>query len=50
MENEVQGARPKGTPKKTWTEIVQKDYQARKLNREDVMDHNRWKKQTKCYG
>ena len=47
MENEVQGARPKGTPKKTWTEIVQKDYQARKLNREDVMDHNRWKKQTK---
>jgi len=41
MEYEVQGARPRGSPKKTWREIVQ----ARKLNREDAMDHNRWSKQ-----
>jgi len=27
-------ARPRGRPKKTWTEVVQKDYQARKLDRE----------------
>ena len=37
--------RPRGRPKKTWTEIVQKDCQARKLNTEDAMDHNIWRKQ-----
>jgi len=31
MEYEVEGARPRGRPKKTWTEIVQKDCQAPKL-------------------
>jgi len=41
----VEGARPRGRPKKTWREIVQKDSQAHKLNREDAMDHNRWRKQ-----
>jgi len=45
MEYEVDGARPRGRPKKTWREIVQKDCQASKLNREDAMDHNRWRKQ-----
>jgi len=33
----VEGARPRGRPKKTWTEIVEKDCQAHKFNREDVM-------------
>ena len=42
---EVEDARPRGKPKKTWTEIVEKDCQAHKLNREDAMDRNRWKKQ-----
>jgi len=42
MEYEVEGARPSGRPKNTWTEIVEKDYQVRKLNRLYVMDHNRW--------
>jgi len=42
---EVDGARPRGKPKNTWTEIVQKDSQARKLNREDAVDCNRWRKQ-----
>jgi len=32
-------------PKKTWREIVEKDCQARKLNREDAVDRNRWRKQ-----
>ena len=29
--------------KKTWREIVEKDCQARKLNREDAVDRNRWR-------
>ena len=41
MEYEVEGARPKGRPKKTWREIVEKVCQACKLNREDAMDHIR---------
>jgi len=28
-----------------WTEIVEKDCEARKLNREDAMDHIRWMNQ-----
>jgi len=42
MEYEVEGARPRGRPKKTWR--LRKDCQARKLNREDAMDCNRWRK------
>jgi len=41
----VEGARPTGRPKKTWRETVQKDCKACKLNREDAMDRNRWRKQ-----
>jgi len=44
VEYEVEGARPRGRPKRTWTEVVQKDCQARKLNREDAMDRIRWRK------
>jgi len=47
VEYEVKGARPRGRPKKTWTEVVQKDCQARKLNMEYAMDHSRWRKQIK---
>jgi len=45
MEYEVEGARPRGGPKKTWREIVEEDCQARGLNREDAMDRSRWIKQ-----
>jgi len=41
MEYEVEGVRPRGRPKKTWREIVEKDCQARGLNREDAMDCSR---------
>ena len=44
MEYEVEGARPIGKPEKTRREIVEKDSQARKLNMEDAMDFNRWRK------
>jgi len=46
-EYEVEGARPRGRPKKTWREVVQKDCQAHKLNRDDSMDSSRWRKQLK---
>jgi len=42
MEYEVEGVRPRGRPKKTWREIVEKDCQSCKLNRED---RNRWRKE-----
>jgi len=41
MEYEVEGARPRGRPKKTWREIVEKDCKASGLNREDAMDRSR---------
>jgi len=44
MEYEVEGSRPRGRPKRTWKEVVQKDCQARNLNKEDAMDPGRWKK------
>ena len=47
MEDEVEGARLRGRPKRTWTEIVQKDCQARKLNKDDDVDHSRWRNQIK---
>ena len=45
MEHEVEDSRPRSRPKKTWREIVEKDCQARKLNKEDAMDRKRWRKQ-----
>jgi len=45
MEYKVEGARPRGRPKKTWREIVEKDCQAHKLNREKAMDCIRLMKQ-----
>jgi len=44
MEYEVEVARPRGRPKKTWRQIVEKDCQACKFNRKDAMVHNRWGK------
>jgi len=45
MEYGVEGARPRGRPKKTWRKIVEKDCKACGLNREDAMDCSRWRKQ-----
>jgi len=47
MEYEVEGSRLRGRPKRTQRAVVQKDCQARNLNREDAMDRGRWKKLTK---
>jgi len=40
MEYEVEGSRPK----RTWKEVVQEDWQERKLNKEDAMDRCKWRK------
>jgi len=47
MEYEVEVARPRGRPKRTWREVVQKDCQTCKLNREDAIDCSRWRKPIK---
>ena len=47
MEHEVEGPRPRGRPKRTWTEVVREDCQDRKLNKEDAMDRCIWKKMIK---
>jgi len=44
MDYEVEGSRPRGRPKRTWKEVVQKDCQACNLNKEDAMDRSRWRK------
>jgi len=44
MEYEVESSGPRGRPKRTWREVVQKDYQACNLNSDHAMDHRRWKK------
>jgi len=43
MENEVEGPRPRGRPKRTWREVVKKDCQVRKLNMEDAVDRCKWR-------
>ena len=43
----MEGAGPRGRPKMTWREVVQKDCHARKLNMEDAVDRGRWMKQIK---
>jgi len=44
MEYEVAGSRPRDRPNRTWKEVVQTDYQACNLNKEDAIDCGRWKK------
>ena len=44
VEYEVEGPRPRGRPKRTWREAVEKDSQACKFNKEDAMDCSRWRK------
>jgi len=44
IEYEVEGPRPRERPKRTWREVVEKDCQARKLNKEDAVDRSKWRK------
>jgi len=36
--------RPRGRPKRTWREVVKEDCLARKLNKEDAVEHSKWRK------
>jgi len=47
MEYEVKGPIPRGRPKRTWTEVVQEDCQACKMNKEDAIDRCKWRKMIK---
>ena len=47
MEYEVEGSRPRGRPKRTWRKVVREDCQARKMNKEDAIDHCKWRKMIK---
>ena len=40
----MEGVRPRGRQKKTWTEVIDKDCQTRKLCKEDAMDRRKWGK------
>ena len=42
MEYEVEGPWPRGRPKTTWREVVEKVCQARTLNKVDAVDHSIW--------
>jgi len=44
MEYGVVGFRPRGRPKRTWLEVVQRDCQVRGLSRDDAMVRCRWRK------
>ena len=43
MEYEVEGPRPK----RTWTEVVREDCEARKMNKQDAIDRCKWRKMIK---
>jgi len=40
----VEGPRPRERPMRTWREVVKEDSLARNLNKEDAMDHSKWRK------
>jgi len=45
MEYGLEGVSSRARPKKTWTDIMEKDCRARGLNRDDAVDRITWKKQ-----
>ena len=44
MEYEVVGSIPRGKPKRTWLEVVQRDCKVRGLSKDDAMVRGRWRK------
>ena len=42
-EYETEDSIPRGRPRRSWREVVEKDCQACKLNKEDAMNCRRWK-------
>jgi len=44
MDFEVEGVRPRDMPKKTWSEITEKDCQTRQTCKEDAMNCRKWRR------
>ena len=44
MKYVAEGSRPRGRPKMTWIEVVQRDCKARELSRENAMNTGRWRR------
>ena len=43
MDYEVEGVKPRDRPKKTWSEVIEKDCQTRQICKEDAMDCSKWR-------
>jgi len=44
IDYEVEGVRPRGRPKKTWSEVTEKDCQTWQMCKEDAMDRRKCRK------
>jgi len=44
MDFEMEGVRAWDRPKKTWTEVIEKDCQTQQLCNEDAVDRRKWRK------
>jgi len=40
----VEGVRPRGRPKKTWSEVIEKDCPSQQVCNEDAVDCRKWRK------
>jgi len=47
MDYELKGVRPRGRPKKAWSEVIAKDCPPKKICKEDDMDRRKWRKLVK---
>ncbi len=44
----MEGRRPPGRPKKTWTKVVEEDMRMLNVMEEMVMDSQQWRRLTSC--
>jgi len=43
MDFDVEGVRPRGRPKKTWTEVIEKDCYCQQICKEDAVECSKWR-------
>ena len=44
MDFVVEGVMPRGRPKRTWKEVVDRDMKSLKLSKEDALVHGKWRR------
>lgn len=44
VDYEVEGVRDRSRPKKTWSEVIEKDCQTQQIHGEHAVDRSKWKK------